>query len=370
MSSLQEPSFITRDAAAVTSEMIAAYEEATGKTLQPAQVERLLIDLIAYREMLLRVGIQEAAKQCLVEYAAFPMLDYLGELVGVTRLAASYATTVVRFTLTGAQEFDVTVPAGTRVETKDREYTFATEEAATIAAGGTSADVNAVAETAGAGANGYLAGEINALVDAVAYVASAANTTTSADGSAEETDDRLRERIKQAPEAFSNAGSTGAYRYHAMSAHQDIVDVAVTSPSAGVVNVYPLTAAGGPSGTIIGAVEDALNAEKVRPLTDQVYVLAPTEVTYGIEAGITLYVSADQETVEAAVEAALDEYATELAAELGRDIIRSQIIGRIMAVDGVYNATLASPAADTVVDDDEYATCGGVTVTVTGTADG
>ena len=46
----------------------------------------LLINLVAYRESLLRIAIQEAAKQNLVNYALYPMLDYLGELVGVFRL--------------------------------------------------------------------------------------------------------------------------------------------------------------------------------------------------------------------------------------------------------------------------------------------
>jgi len=77
---------IPDDPQAVTSEIIAAYETATGKTLYPAQIERLLIDLIAYRETLLRAAINDAARQNLVRFARAPMLDYLGELVGVARL--------------------------------------------------------------------------------------------------------------------------------------------------------------------------------------------------------------------------------------------------------------------------------------------
>ena len=52
---LTEPDFIERDADKITAEMIAKYEADTGKTLYPAQAERLLIDLWAYREMLVRV---------------------------------------------------------------------------------------------------------------------------------------------------------------------------------------------------------------------------------------------------------------------------------------------------------------------------
>lgn len=49
---IAEPDFIDRDPAQITSEMIAQYEEASGKKLYPAQAERLLIDLFAYRENL------------------------------------------------------------------------------------------------------------------------------------------------------------------------------------------------------------------------------------------------------------------------------------------------------------------------------
>jgi phage-related baseplate assembly protein len=77
---------IPDDPQAVTDELVAAYETATGKTLYPAQIERLLIDLIAYRETLIRAAINDAARQNLVRFARAPMLDYLGELVGVSRL--------------------------------------------------------------------------------------------------------------------------------------------------------------------------------------------------------------------------------------------------------------------------------------------
>lgn len=55
---IAEPDFIDRDPAQITSEMIAQYEEASGKKLYPAQAERLLIDLFAYRENLVRIAIQ------------------------------------------------------------------------------------------------------------------------------------------------------------------------------------------------------------------------------------------------------------------------------------------------------------------------
>src|SRR5437588_13128694 len=82
----------------ILADMIAAFEAAARRTLQPAQVERLLIDLYAYRESLVRNAIEYAARQNLLAFAAFPMIDYLGGLLGVTRLAAQPAATTLQFT--------------------------------------------------------------------------------------------------------------------------------------------------------------------------------------------------------------------------------------------------------------------------------
>src|SRR5579859_7368060 len=83
----------------ILADMIAEFEAASGRTLQPAQVERLLINLYAYRESLVRNAIQYAGQQNLLAFAAFPMLDYLGQLLSVTRLPAQGASAVLQFTL-------------------------------------------------------------------------------------------------------------------------------------------------------------------------------------------------------------------------------------------------------------------------------
>lgn len=225
---LPEPSFIERDVSKITQEMIAKYEAETGKTLQPAQIERLLIDLIAYRENLLRISIQEAAKQNLVNYATYPMLDYLGELVGVTRLEAKKAVTTLRFSMNSTKVNSVSIPTGTQVESKDGKVIFTTLASASIPAGQLYVDIETQCDTAGEVGNGYLAGEINALVsNNLSDINSVTNTLTTSGGAEEEENDSLRDRIKQAPEQFSNAGSRGAYEFLTKSAHQDIIDVTV-----------------------------------------------------------------------------------------------------------------------------------------------
>ncbi|MDR1710000.1 MAG: baseplate J/gp47 family protein [Candidatus Accumulibacter sp.] len=365
--SLPEPDFIGRDPQAITAEIVAWYEERTGRTLYPAQVDRVMIDMIAYRETLLRIGVQEAAKQNLLAFARAPMLDYLGELVGVVRLGAASARTILRFAVEAPRSLDLAIPAGTRVDVDDA-LGFTTDEAATLPAGESAVETPAACDTTGAAGNGWLPGQIARLADDLGEDVSAQNTVTSAGGADEEDDERLRERIRLAPESFSVAGSRQAYLFHALSAHQDIVDVAVISHVPGEVTLYPLTAKGLPGEAIKAAVLAATSGEKVRPLCDSVFVADPVAVDYAIEALITLYADADAASALKAAQAAAASYAQERAAGLGRDLVPSQIVAAL-SVPGVYRVELESPAL-TVLDDSAWAHCTGIALSLTGVAHG
>lgn len=367
--SLPEPSFIDRDPQAITAEIVAQYEQLTGKTLYPAQVERLLIDVIAYRETLVRIGIQEAAKQNLVAYARAPMLDYLGELVGVTRLPAQPAKTTLRFTFAAALATNLLIPAGTRVEGGDGAVTFATDADVTLLAGQLSVEVAATCEEPGTGGNGWQPGQVNSLVDELGDVeVAAANTSVTSAGYDDEDDDRLRERIKLAPESFTNAGSRLAYRFHALKAHQSIVDVAVLSPAPGEVKLYPLLTTGLPDANMLSLVNATCSSERVRPLTDQVKALAPSQVNYSINVQLMLYAIADQAATLAAAQAAASAFVADRAAGLGRDVVPSQLIAAL-SVPGVYQVVLNSPALLTLAEN-EWANCTGITVSLMGTVNG
>jgi phage-related baseplate assembly protein len=357
--SLPAPVFVNdadgTDPNLILVDMIAAFEAASGRTLQPAQVERLLIDLYAYRESLVRNAVQYAAQQNLVAFAIFPMIDYLGGLVGVTRLKAQPATTTLQFSLSNVLTVDYTVAAGTQVGTSDGQFAFATNVDATISAGSGSVAVNATATTPGAGGNGFLPGQINVPLNASGLLSGATNTTTSSGGSAPETDDHIRARIQAAPNRFSSAGPAGAYRFFALSVDPSIVDVQVVSPAPGTVNVYVLTgpvavqpAAAPNSIAIAGSgllsqVLVALNSDAVRPLTDTVVTSAVSEVDYQINATITLYSDADPGLTMGAAATAAQQYAIDTASKIQRDLVPSQIVAAL-SVPGVYEVTLNSPS--------------------------
>lgn len=340
----------------ILADMISAFEAAAGRTLQPAQVERLLINLYAYRESLVRDAIQYAAQQNLLAFASFPMIDYLGGLLGVTRLGTVGASTILQFTLANPLNVQYTIAAGTAVGTGDGQLTFATDADLVIAPGLTQGTVSATATVGGPAGNGYLAGQIDVQLNPSAQIESVANTTVSAGGSAPETDDHYRTRIQAAPNEFSVAGPSGAYRFFALSADPSIADVQIVSPVPGTVDVYVLTgpitlqpaAAPNPAGVagtaLLQKVQALLSADNVRPLTDTVNVYPASEVDYQIAATITIYSDADPTATMAAANAAAVQFAINQADRIGRDIVVSQIVSAL-SVPGVYEVTVSAPAA-------------------------
>ncbi len=381
---LPEPEFVVRDPEEVTRELVRTYEDLTGKSLYPAQVERILVDIMAYRESLVREAIQDAAKLNLVRYSRAPILDYLGENIGVQRLPASKATTVLRFAFDPAPAADQMLPAGVLVQSDD--VRFETQTAVPVPAGTRSVDAPARCLEAGVKGNGFLAGQVRVLLSRPAdlSIASVHNITTTEGGAAEEDDEHLRERIVLAPEQFSNAGSAGAYRFHALSSHPDVTDVAVVSAETtvqngqlvstngippGVVHLHPLSRTGLPSAAVKEAVLSACNADTVRPLTDHVEVRDPVRVDFAIAARLTLYATADADLALAEARKAATAYRDRLRAKLGSDVVRSQLI-QALHVYGVYAVALAAPVEDLVLSSEKWADCTAIDISVAGVAQG
>jgi len=287
--------FLEIDYPKTLKELIRAFEEISGTSLKPAQLESIILQVFAYRENVLRIAINETAKQNLLAYAKGEKLDKLAEFYGVKRLPPRPAVTTLRFSINEPLPFDIVIPKGTRA-TPDGKVFFATTEEAVIKAGQLSVEVQAQCEQAGSIGNGYAIGQINKLVDPIPYVTKVENTSMSMYGTDEEDDERFRERIRLSIERFTNAGSREAYIYHTKTVHQDIEDVSVFSPQPGTVKVVFLLKDGQiPDAKMINLVKRYLSDKKVRPLTDQVIVQAPQVVNY--EINLTYYIHRKDEAL-------------------------------------------------------------------------
>lgn len=357
---------------AVLNRMISNYQQEykriTGKDVDLAQADPFRLILYACT-MEVYQGMQyvdRAGKMSFLKYSDGDFLDNLGALRGVSRYQARPATVVLNFSIPQAMTSAVAVPEGTRV-TNGSGVFFATDETVEIAAGQTSVSVSATCTVAGTSGNGFAPGEISILVETLAYVTDVANTNTSEGGEERETDDAFRERIYEAPGAYSVAGPADAYEYFAKQADASITDAVAYSSTPGQVDICIVCNGNeAPSQEVMDKVEDYLMDSSVRPLTDYVVVHAPTTQTYNVN--VTYYVgqsdSSALASIQEAVNRAIANYNTWQTGKLGRDINPSALIQRVMEA-GAKRIEVTSPARTTLAATD-LASVGTVTVTYGG----
>ncbi len=346
LAALPHVSFAHADAAEVEAAVLTVYEGLTGLTLQPGDPVRLFLESLAYTVSVQNQLIDLAGRQNLLAFAQGAHLDHLGALMGETRIAAQSARVMLRFELAEALAFAVPIPAGSRASTRDGALLFATALDAEITAGQTGVEVPALCTSPGAAGTGLVPGQITRLVDPLPHVSGVSNVTISSEGADVEDDERLRERIRLAPESYTVAGSTGAYEARVLGVSADILAVAVDSPQPGVVDVrFVLTDGELPDAAMIALVRDGLSAETVRPLTDKVLVDAPDVVEYAVT-GRWYLRRADAALlsgVSRAVEQAVETFRIWQRSQPGRDINPSRLIALVQGA-GAKRVELDSPA--------------------------
>jgi len=181
-----------------------------------------------------------------------------------------------------------------------------------------------------------------------------------------ESDSALRYRIQLALEGLSTAGPVGAYQFHALSV-DGVKDAAIAGPpdtDPGVVRVTLLgtTGNGAVGSPVIAAVEAALNAEDVRPLTDTVEVQSATITEFEVVA--TLYINQGPDPLLVRDEALASVTAfVEKQHRVGADI-RLSALYAALHVPGVDRVTLAAPGVttDLVIDGEHAPFCTDITL--------
>jgi phage-related baseplate assembly protein len=362
--------FCETDSAKVEAAVIAGYEQIAGVSLFPGDPVRLFLEGLAYLIAQQNYVIDYTGKQNLLSHADGGFLEHIGALLNTSRLGSGYAVTSLTFTLGEPLTWAVVIPQGTRA-TPDGAVYFATDAEASIPPGEMSVTVPATCTEAGAAHNGLLAGQINRLVDRIAYVATVANSVITLGGTDLESDERLRSRIQLAPERLSTCGPYGAYRYWALSVAPDILDVAVWSPEPGSVHLAPLMVGGElPGPEILAKIFEAISSKDRRPMTDTVNVTTPAKMEYSISGTYWIRTSYANRggQIQAAAAAVLDGFQLWQRSKLGRDILPSELTARIQAIEGVQRVELTEPVYQ-ALDPWQVATCSAASLTYGGLSD-
>jgi phage-related baseplate assembly protein len=342
---LPDIDFVEVDAEELEAIAVGKFEELMQTTLTRSDPRRKFIQAVVFLATVLANNIDFTGKQRLLAYATDNYLDHLGAKKNVPRLEPKPAQTIIRFEVNPVETS--VIPKGTRMAVNDIMFESTTDT--TVNPGDTSVDVTFVCQEPGTIGNGFLPGQITNLVDPLPWVTKAYNITTSEGGVDWEEDDPYAERIRQSNESYSTAGPEGAYEFFAKSANQSIVDVLVTSPSDGVVEIRPLLKDGViPSQDVLDQVYEKCNARTVRPLTDHVVVLAPEAVNYNLTA--TYYISSENQNlvndIQAKVDAVVQEYLIWQKSKLGRGIDPGEFVTRLKNA-GAYRVIVETPTGYT-----------------------
>lgn len=227
---MAEINFIETDAKKVLDTVLEELENGVNEPLYPGDERRIFGESLVPVVVAIYNTVNDACRQKLLRYARGKVLDALGENRDTTRLDPTYATTTLRFSIDEPVASNIIIPAGLRV-TSDFVRYFLTDSTAVLYAGALSVEVTATAENGGSEYNDIAPGEIVNIVDVseVPLIDSVTNTTAAEGGGDMESDDAYRERIREAENRLSTAGTAKAYKYWALSANPLVSDAVVES---------------------------------------------------------------------------------------------------------------------------------------------
>lgn len=327
----------------ILSEMISDYQTEYEKeteqsiVLRPGDKEHIHLKIEAAQYYQMYLKLDNAAKMNLLKYAKGDFLKHLGALKKTFIQEPKAAILTARFTLSEVRKEVIYIPQGTRITAGDGIY-FETDEYAEVKAGETYVDIDCTCQTEGTVGNDYIVGQIETIVDPVPYVASVSNTTKSAGGAGEESEESFRENIFMAPSSYSTAGPSDAYEYWVKQYNSAAIeDVKIYEPDDAVVDIRILLQGGElPSETFCSGVADYLKENPIIPLTDNDTVAAPDVVTYNLTA--TYYIARSDvnniSTIQESIEAAKDTYLNWQKTKIGRDINPDALTEFVRAAGG------------------------------------
>lgn len=295
--------YLSYDPDSIWLEMATAYAEAGGDALYPGDEKEMLLRSVQAIVIQVFAAVDTALRMDTLRYATGDYLDLYGEKRNCIRNYAKAATCTVMLTFR-ATGIARTLKAGTALTADgERIYLLADDVQQTGLAHEVMANI--VCRDVGSAGNGLLAGTQMQLMTPNPSITMITVVTDASGGQDKEDDDSYRERIQTYGLMNTTTGPASQYERVAMAVSSEIIDAKAVRLGAGIVGVYLLLDSTEGEAATLAAVSAALNAQDVRPLTDEVQVKTSTPLTY------TLNVQYEQETgdnIGTAVAAAAAEY--------------------------------------------------------------
>lgn len=215
------------------------YEEESGSEFDEVSDIAIRLKVLAGEIYNAQTNYEWLKKQMFVTTASGEYLDYIAAQRGLKRKKATKAQGDIRFSISEPIDHTIIIPMGTVVATEDPEpLRFCTTEDLEITAGNTLVFIYAEAEKAGSSGN-IEPGKAVVPVSVPAEVEVVTNVYPFTDGTDEESDIELRERIRKSFVSQSNGTNSAFYEQLALSV-EGVAKVGVIPKvrGTGTVNVF------------------------------------------------------------------------------------------------------------------------------------
>lgn len=233
-----------------------------------------------------RVNLEWLKNQMFVDTASGKYLDYIAHQRGIERKQPVKAQGEIQFFISQPVDHNIIIPIGSVVATDDSTpIRFCTTEEQEILAGNTLVSVYAEAEKAGKSGN-VKKGAATVGVSVPAEIETISNPVPFSGGEDGETDNALRERIRNSFVNKSNGTNRAYYEKLALSVEGIAKASAVPkSRGTGTVNIYVCASDGEADSAAIAKLQTIVNKE--RELNVDVKVVNALSVNYDLTVTVT-----------------------------------------------------------------------------------
>lgn len=280
-------------------------------------------------------------RQCFPQTASGEALERHAQLRGISRRQAGKASGVVRFFAAEERTGAAQIPAGTICMTAEGLRYMILEEG-TIPLGETQLDLMAEAAEAGVAWN-VAAGRIVYLTVPPTGITACSNPEALTNGSDEETDESLRERVMATYNRLANGANAAFYEQAAMS-YEGVAAVKVLPRNRGVGTVDVVVAAQGgmPDQTLLDELQ--AHFDSIREIAVDVQVIGPTQAEVTLSIALTTEDGYTFEQVSQAVQQTVENWFT--GALLGKPVLQAELTALTFAVEGVANCVVTLSGGD------------------------
>ena len=329
----------------------------------------VILQAFAYRELHLRSDINERFKQLLLSYTSGNNLDHRALDYDIERLGGSKPYSDYEFSLSTALEIDTNIDANLVLTDELSQYEAILLNDVIIKAG----ELSAIGSVELQDEISSLDIKTEIITNSLPYVLKAKSLGPFINGDDIEKDEKLLYRILLSFADKSTAGSEESYTSYALKADARIEEIKVLRAMLNIQDYVPLLI-GADESSIVNVlnnmyaalgmievyyyssssddlmqsrIEEQLNAQKTRPLSDTVLVKPASIVNFLITAELKILPNQERVQIQSNAEESLSRGLIELR-KIGENITLSEI-NKFLKVDGVKEVIISEPGQNILI---------------------